>query len=335
MNAPRLPLAAHPVVVQSVRVGLTGVLAIAAVMAGWRLWTHYEADPWTRDGRVRAEVVQVAADVPGLVTGVYVGNDANVRRGQPLFEIDRPRYQIALAQAEASLAQAQAAAQRSGSGVVKARADLAEVRREADRNRKLGELVATEVTEQSETKVATAQATLADAQSAVALAASAVEAARSARDLARLNLERTRVVAPMDGHLSDMGLRVGDYVTPGKAVMALVDTASVRIEGYFEETKLPAVHPGQAATIHLMGESRALHGHVVSIANAIEDHDRAPSANMLPAINPNFSWVRLAQRVPVRIAIDHPPADIALIPGRTATVTLDMDKPGDHAGARP
>jgi multidrug resistance efflux pump len=160
----------------------------------------------------------------------------------------------------------------------------------------------------------------------VALGRDGVTAARIARDLARLNLERTRVAAPVDGRLSDVALRAGDYVTPGKAVMALVDTASLRIEGYFEETKLPAVHPGQAATIHLMGEERALHGHVMSIAAAIEDHDRTPSANMLPAINPNFSWVRLAQRVPVRIAIDHPPAGIALIPGRTATVTLETGR---------
>ncbi|KUR78767.1 HlyD family secretion protein [Novosphingobium sp. Fuku2-ISO-50] len=325
MNAPRLKLTG-PVAVQIGRVGLTSVLAIAAAFAGWRLWTHYEADPWTRDGRVRAEVVQIAPDVPGLVTAIFVGNDSVVHRGQVLFEIDRPRYQIALTQAEASLAQAEAAAGRTGAGVDKARAELAEAQREAKRNRGLGELVATEVTEQSETKVATAQAALADALGAVALADSAVAGARSARDLARLNLERTRVIAPMDGRLSDMALRAGDYVTPGKAVMGMVDTASLRVEGYFEETKLPAVHVGQTASIHLMGEDRELHGHVVSIANAIEDHDRGASPTMLPAINPNFSWVRLAQRVPVRIALDNPPADIALIPGRTATITLDMPR---------
>ena len=159
---------------------------------------------------------------------------------------------------------------------------------------------------------------------AVALASAGVAAARSARDLARLNLDRTRVIAPIDGRLSDLALRVGDYVAPGKPVMAVIDTASLRIEGYFEETKLAAVHIGQHATIHLMGDNRAIDGHVMSIATAIEDHDRATSPTMLPAINPNFSWVRLAQRVPVRIAIDHPPANLALIPGRTATVTLDI-----------
>jgi len=326
MTAFRRLSLSSPVVVQVIRVGVTCVIVVLAVMAGWRLWTHYEADPWTRDGRVRADAVQVAPDVSGLVTGVFVGNDAVVHRGQVLFEIDRRRYQIALLQAQASLTQAEVAQTRTGSGVAKASAELAEAQREARRNRGLGDLVATEITEQSETKVAAAQAALADAQSAVALAQAGVAVARSAQALAALNLDRTRVLSPVEGRLSDMTLRPGDYVTPGKPVMALVDTASLRIEGYFEETKLPSVHPGQAATIHLMGEARPLHGHVVSIATAIEDHDRAASPSLLPAINPNFSWVRLAQRVPVRIAIDNAPADIALIPGRTATVTLDMDR---------
>jgi len=328
MTAPRLTVPA-PVVAQAIRFALTAAIVLAAILAGWRLWAHYEADPWTRDGRIRADLAQIAPDVSGLVTAVHVGNDAVVHRGDVLFEIDRPRYRIALAQAEAGLAQARASAQRSGSGVLKARADLAEAQREAARNRSLGDLVATEVTQQSETRLAAAQAALADAQGAVTLAQAGVAAARSARDLARLNLDRTRVLAPLDGRLSDMTLRVGDYVTPGKPVMALVDSRSLRVEGYFEETKLAAVHVGQRATIHLMGDERALTGHVVSIATAIEDHDRAVSPTMLPAINPNFSWVRLAQRVPVRIAIDHPPAGLALIPGRTATVTLDM------AGQRP
>ena len=322
MNAPRLTLPA-PVVAQIVRFVLTGAVVIVAIVAGWRLWHHYDADPWTRDGRIRADLVQIAPDVSGLVTAVHVGNDAIVRKGDVLFEIDRPRFQIALDQSEANLAQAAAAAQRAAAGVAKARADLAEARREAARNRALGELVATEVTQQSETRGAAAEATLADAQGAVALARAGVAAARSARDLARLNLVRTRVTAPIDGRLSDMALRVGDYATPGKPVMALIDTASLRIEGYFEETKLASVHVGQHATIHLMGDTRTLTGHVVSIATAIEDHDRSASPTMLPAINPNFSWVRLAQRVPVRITIDHPPADLALIAGRTATVTLD------------
>jgi multidrug resistance efflux pump len=174
--------------------------------------------------------------------------------------------------------------------VTKTQADLDQAHREAKRNHHLGDLVATETTEQGDTKVETATSALADAKAAVAVAKTQVEAALAARDLARLNLERTRVLAPMDGRLSDFMLRVGDYVTPGKAVMALVDISSLRVEGYFEETKLPNVRVGQEATIHLMGEERKLHGHVVSIAGAIEDHDCTVSPSLLPAINPNFSW---------------------------------------------
>lgn len=316
-----------PRAVRTIRVSLTALIVLAALLALWQLWDHYESDPWTRDGRVRADLAQIAPDVPGLVSAVHVGNDAVVHRGDVLFEIDRQRYAIAFEQAGAGLAQATAAAGRAAAGVARAQADLAEARREAARNHALGELVAAEVTEQSDAKVASATAALADAQAAVALANAGIATARGACDLARLNLDRTRVLAPFDGRLSDMAVRVGDYVTPGKPVMALVDTSSLRIEGYFEETKLGAVHPGATAHIRLMGDGRTLSGHVVSIAGAIEDHDRAAGASLLPAINPNFSWVRLAQRVPVRIALDHPPADLALIPGRTATITLDRPEP--------
>ena len=297
---------------KTVQIATTGALVIAAVLGARSLWAHYQADPWTRDGRVRADIVAVAPDVTGLVTAVRVANDQHVRRGDPLFEIDRARYDLALREAESAVAKAHA-------GIARVGAVLAEARREAARNRGLGDLVATEATQQSEAKVADGEAMLAEAKTAEA-------AAVTARDLARLNLARTIVRAPTDGVISDQTLRPGNYLTAGKPVMALIDTASLRIEGYFEETKLSHVHIGQAATVRLMGEAQPITGHVTSIAAAIEDHDRTGSANLLPAINPSFSWVRLAQRVPVRIAIDHPRADMALIAGRTATVTLTQDK---------
>lgn len=309
---------------QAIGVVTTGAAVVVAVFGARALWIHYQVDPWTRDGRVRAEVMQIAPDVQGLVTKVYFGNDQMVHKGDVLFEIDRPRYEIALQQAETAVSKAEAAVVRAQAAVVRAQATLAEARREAVRNHGLGELIATETTEQSQTKVSEGEAALAEARAAVTEAQVNVAEAKNARDLAALNLTRTRVIAPLDGRLSDLGLRPGNYVSPGKAVVALVDTASLRIEGYFEETKLGRVHIGQKATVRMMGESRTISGHVTSIAQAIEDHDRTASANGLPAINPNFSWVRLAQRVPVRIALDNPPADLALIPGRTATVTLDQ-----------
>jgi len=282
------------VLLTTARVAVTGAVVIAALVGGKALWTHYQVDPWTRDGRVRADVVQVAPDVSGLVTRVDAANDQTVKAGQPLFYVDRERYALALRQADAAV-EAQ-------------RVMLAQARRELSRNRTLGDLVAGEVTEQSLAKVEQSQAALSQAL--------------AARDVAALNLQRTVVTAPTDGFLSDLTLRTGDYVTAGKPVLALIDSRSFRVEGYFEETKLSGLRIGQPVTVKVMGDDRPLKGHIQSIAAGIEDRDRAASGNMLPNVNPTFSWVRLAQRVPVRVALDQTPRDLRLIAGRTATVAV-------------
>jgi len=283
------------------RFAVTAVVVAAAVVGGRALWTHYQVDPWTRDGRVRADVVQVAPDVSGLVTRVEAVNDQTVKAGQPLFYVDRERYALALRQADANVAAA--------------RATLAQARRELVRNRALGDLVAAESTEQSASKVEQAAAALAQAD--------------AARDVAKLNLDRTVVYAPTDGFLSDLTLRTGDYVTAGKPVLALIDSRSFRVEGYFEETKLSGLKVGMPVSVRVMGEPEALKGHIQSIAAGIEDRDRVAGANLLPNVNPTFSWVRLAQRVPVRVALDQTPGDLRMIAGRTATVAvLGLDKHG-------
>ena len=283
------------------RFAVTAAVVAVAVVGGRALWTHYQVDPWTRDGRVRADVVQVAPDVSGLVTRVEAVNDQTVKAGQPLFYVDRERYALALRQADANVAAA--------------RATLSQARRELVRNRALGELVAAESTEQSASKVEQADAALAQAD--------------AARDVARLNLERTVVHAPTDGFLSDLTLRTGDYVTAGKPVLALIDSRSFRVEGYFEETKLSGLRIGMPVSVRIMGEPGVLKGHIQSIAAGIEDRDRVAGANLLPNVNPTFSWVRLAQRVPVRVALDQTPDDLRMIAGRTATVAvLGVDKHG-------
>jgi multidrug resistance efflux pump len=286
----------RPALAYAGRMAVTLLVVALAVIAGRRLWAHYQLAPWTRDGRVRADVVQLAPDVSGLVTRVVVVNDQPVKRGDPLFYIDRDRFELALRQADAT--------------VEADRAALAEAKREAARNEGLGELVALETTQQSRTKVDQAQA--------------ALDQALAARDTAALNLQRTEVKAPLDGYLSDLTLRVGDYVSPGKPVLGLIDAASFRIEGYFEETKLRDLRVGQPATVKLMGETRLLKGHIASIASGIADRERMPSPNLLPNVNPTFSWVRLAQRVPVRITVDHIPPGVRLVAGRTATVWIDV-----------
>jgi len=279
------------------RFAVTAIVVAAALVGGRMLWTHYQVDPWTRDGRVRADVVQVAPDVSGLVTKVAATNDQTVKAGQPLFYVDRERYALALRQADANVAAA--------------RATLAQARRELVRNRALGELVAAESTEQSQAKVEQAAAALAQAG--------------AARDVAKLNLDRTVILAPTDGFLSDLTLRTGDYVTAGKPVLALIDSRSFRVEGYFEETKLSGLRIGMPVSVRVMGEDQPLKGHIQSIAAGIEDRDRVAGANLLPNVNPTFSWVRLAQRVPVRVALDQTPSDLRMIAGRTATVAVLQD----------
>jgi multidrug resistance efflux pump len=274
---------------------VTSLLVVAAAYAGWRLWAHYELEPWTRDGRVKAYVVQVAPDVSGLVTAVPVHDNQDVKAGDILFEIDRARFQLAYQQAKAAVA-AQTVA-------------LTQATRDAHRNRELGQLVAAEQREQSQTRVEQAEAQLAEAKVAL--------------DVASLNLERSRVVAATDGRVTNLDLRVGAYASAGRPVMAVVDAGSFYVEGYFEETKLPLIQEGDAVTVALMGDPRTLHGHVESIALGIADRDRSAAANMLPNVNPNFNWVRLAQRIPVRVHIDKVPDGVRLVAGQTATVSLD------------
>jgi len=273
---------------------LTLIVVVAAGLVLWRIINYYMFSPWTRDGHVRADVIQIAPDVSGLITSVQVVDDQPVRKGQVLFVIDQARYTLAARLAEATLDQR--------------RATLAQAKREYARNRTLGNLVASEQVEESRTRVEQGEAAVEDAQVSL--------------DTARLNLQRTTIVSPVDGYLNDRAPRVGEYVPAGRAVLSVVDQHSFRVDGYFEETKLRGIHIGQPVDITVMGEPKPLRGHVQSIVAAIEDRDRSQSANLLPNVNPAFSWVRLAQRIPVRIALDEVPDDFRMIAGRTATVSM-------------
>ncbi|QJU57729.1 efflux RND transporter periplasmic adaptor subunit [Sphingomonas sp. AP4-R1] len=274
---------------------VTLVVVLLAVLVALWLWRRYEVDPWTRDGHIRADVVRVTPDVSGLVTQVFVRDNQAVKPGDLLFVVDRPRYKAALDEQLAAIASA--------------RATLNQARREAQRDLALGDLVAKETHEQNVARVATASA--------------ALEQAESTRDTAELNLSRTAVRATVHGTVTNLDLHPGDYIGAGTQALALVDTDSLRVEGYFEETKLPRIRIGDSVTVHLMGEKQPLHGRVDSIAAGINDSERSDTANLLPNVNPTFNWVRLAQRIPVRVKLDHVPPGVALIVGRTATVTVD------------
>jgi multidrug resistance efflux pump len=289
------------------RSAATILIVILAVLVAVWLWHHYERSPWTRDGRVRADVVRVTPDIGGLVTEVDVHDNQPVQAGQLLFVIDKPRYSLAVAQAQASIASAQAT--------------LGQAQRTVKRDLALGDLVATETHEQNVAAVATAHA--------------ALDEARTALDGARLNLARTQVKASVNGVVTNLDLHPGDYVAAGQQAMALLDTDSIRVEGYFEETKLPLIRIGAPATVRLMGDSRPLYGRVESIAAGINDTTRSNSGNLLPSVDATFTWVRLAQRIPVRIKLTRVPKGVRLVSGRTATVTIQPGRPAPAATARP
>lgn len=287
------------VLIPPVRIAATAIVVALALFGGRRLWIHYNLEPWTRDGRIRADIVQVSPDVSALVTEVRVRNNEAVGKGDVLFVLDRPRFELALRQADASLAAAEVA--------------LVQAKRENERNRDLKDLATTEQVEEGQSKVDQLVAQL--------------NSARVQRDIARLNLQRTTVYAPVDGIVTNVELQPGDYASAGRQALALVDSETIHVDGYFEETKLPLIRVGDRAIVRIMGVKTALRGAVESIDAGIEDRERGTSSTALANVNPTFSWVRLAQRIPVRIKLDPTRSDIRLIAGRTATVSI-VDPPG-------
>ena len=278
-----------------VRLCVTLAAVAAAAFAGFALWDYYLEAPWTRDGRVLADVVAVAPDVSGLVSEVLVADNQNVRRGDVLFRIDPERFGLALRQAEADLAGKQASLEQAS----------------ADFER-YGKLSDAAVTQQK----------LEAARAAKLTAQAAVDRASADRDLAKLNLDRASVRASVNGRIANMGLLPGAYVAAGRGVFALIDADSIRVEGYFEETKLRRIRVGDKVEVRLMGDDAVLTGRVESVAGGIEDRERSAGANLLANVNPTFTWVRLAQRIPVRVELDSDADREKLVVGRTATVSV-------------
>ena len=290
----------------TVRIAFTVLLVLLAVLVLRWLWIYYKVEPWTRDGRVKAYVVQVAPDVSGLVTDVLVHDNQLVKIGEVLLRIDLPRYQLALDEARAA--------------AVRLHAQFDEAQREDRRDRALRSLVSEETREQSGSKLDELKA--------------AIDQADASVSLAQLNLDRTEVKATVDGTVTNFQLHPGDYAVAGHPLFALIDLDSLHVVGYFEETKIARVHVGDRARVRLMGESKVFGGHVQSIAYGIEDRDRSISPELLASVTPTFNWVRLSQRIPVRITIEDPPADLRLISGRTATVEV-LPGTASDAAAQP
>lgn len=281
-----------------VRVAVTLCLVVVAVFAGLELWRYYMLTPWTRDAKIRADVVIVAPDVSGWVRELKVHDNQEVKAGDLLMSIDKDRFEAALEKANA---------------VAETRQQQLRLREhEASRRAALGpQAISAELRENAQINAAVARGELRQALAEVKVAA--------------LNLARSQVKAPRDGHITNLRLAEGNYVNAGQPVMALVDDSTFYVQAYFEETKLPRIKVGAPVRVWLMSAGEPMQGHVQSISRGITDRNATPDSQLLAEVEPTFNWVRLAQRIPVRIRLDEVPAGVNLSAGMTASVQVRED----------
>ncbi len=277
------------------RFSITFLVLSLAIFLGLMLWDNYMNSAWTRDGRVRADVVMVAPDVGGLVGRVAVVDNQFVKKGELLYQIDEERFHHALHEAQA----------------------IAQTRKseyEMKQHQSVRRLAADDEIVSAESR----DDALYDAQ----IAHARYEEALTQVETQKLNLDRSSIRAPCDGWVSNLLLRKGDYVDRGEKHMALITSGSFWIYGYFEEHKLSLIHIGDSAEMKMLGTKYTVKGHVESIARGISDRDNVTDGRLLANVNPIFTWVRLAQRIPVRIHIDEVPADLILSAGMTCSVSI-------------
>lgn len=272
-----------------------GAVALAAVLS-WKMWTTYMDTAWTRDGTVRVYVVTKAPEVAGRIVELPIRDNQFVHKGDLLMVVDPTDYRIAVQRAEAAVEQAKAVS-------INAQAQSA-------RRQKLTNLAVSD--EDKQTFASQALSTDAAYQQAIAN-----------RDQAKVNLERTRIVSPVNGYVTNLLVQLGDYVNVGQKSISLVDADSFWVDGYFEETLVHLIHDGDPVSVKLMGFSQIVRGHVDSVARGINIPNAQPDSAGLASVNPIFTWVRLAQRVPVRIHIDDVPEGVRLVAGMTATVQIE------------
>lgn len=279
----------------------TVVVAVIAILAGVWLWHYYMYTPWTRDARVRADVVTITPDVSGWVENFNAYDKRVVHKGDLLFTIDLARYQLALDQAQASAGKARAAW------------DLAQ--HSAARRAQLGRLaISQEARDTANLNAVEAKA--------------AYDAAQVAVESARLDVQRARYEAPFDGQIVNLQLHPGDYVTRGSAKISLIRDDSYYLTGYFEETKLAGIRLGDSVSVRLMASDHDLKGHVIAVGRGISNNNLTPGTDLLPSVSQSFTWVRLAQRIPVDIAFDELPTDVVLSAGMTATLHVHPQSVG-------
>jgi RND family efflux transporter MFP subunit len=261
------------------------------------MWEAYMAAPWTRDGTVRVYVVTMAPEVAGRIIKLPVADNQFVHKGDELFEIDPADYRIALDQAQAQ-------AQRDAAALRYARANEA---RKKDLEAK--GWISKDIYQQTTSTMHQSEAVVALDQAAIAKA--------------QLDLSRTVIRSPVNGYVTNLLAQLGDYANVAQKIISVVDADSFWVDGYFEETSLGRIHEGDPATLKLMGYSQVVRGHVGGVARGINIPNAQPDQAGLASVNPIFTWVRLAQRVPVRIHIDQVPDGVRLVAGMTATVQID------------
>lgn len=282
----------------------TLAIALAAVLVSLVAWDHYLTAPWTRDGRVRVQVASVAAEVSGRIKELRVADNQFVRKGDVLYVIDPFDFDVALRTSKAALQQRAA--------------DLQVKERQSERQRKLSSVATTPEQQQ----ISAGNAIQAEA---------AFEAAQYQVTQAEVNLKRTEVRSPVNGYVTNLLLRAGDYARQGVTNVSIIDTDSFWIDGYFEETKMARVCTGARVEAELMGYSEPIIGHVNTVTRGLSVSNAAAGAQGLPNVDPIYTWVRLAQRVPVRVAIDEVPAGVPLVSGMTATVTIRDESAADRS----
>jgi RND family efflux transporter MFP subunit len=279
---------------------LATLVAVAlAALLGWGAWQYYMGTPWTRDGAVRAYVVKVAPQVAGEIVSLPITDNQFVHKGDLLMLIDPRNYSIAVRQAQASVEQAQATADNARSEMI--------------RREKLNNIAVS--MEERQTYIS--QATTAEATYQTALAN---------LEQARINFKRTQVRSPVNGYVTNLSAQLGNYADVGSLQLSVVNSDSYWVDAYFEETSLSRIHEGDAATVKLMGYTPLLRGRVQGLARGVDVPNATRDASGLASVNPIFTFVRLAQRVPVRIHIDEVPDDIKLVAGMTATVQIESVK---------
>ncbi len=273
---------------------ITLILVIIAAIIIFRVWAFYTESPWTRDAKFAADIVAIAPDVTGLITDVPVHDNQLVKKGDVLFTIDIPRFQKSLAEAEADVEYYQTV--------------VNEKRREATRRNKLGiQAMSREEIDQSNNDLQTTEHQLTKAE--------------ATRDLAKLDLDRTIIRAPADGWVTNLNVYTGEFITRGSTAVALVKQHSFYVTAYMEETKLEGIRPGYRAEITPLGSNHVLRGTVDSIAAGVTNSSSTVDNKGMATIDSNLEWVRLAQRVPVKIHLDEQPGN--LYPsGTTATVVV-------------